>query len=176
MTDVPRPRTPEGNPHRIVLGIDPGTQVLGYGALVLRRQGPRLLAAGVLRVPRMAETPARLGWLRVELDDLLDRLRPAVVVVEQAFAGKNPQSALRIGEARGVVLACAATRVEEVVQFTPAAAKRSLVGNGRADKEQVARMVAIELGLDEPPRPQDATDALALALTYVHRARLPGRL
>ncbi len=176
MTDVPRPRTPEGNPHRIVLGIDPGTQVLGYGAVVLRQDGPRLLAAGVLRAPRTADVPTRLGWLRVELDDLLDRLRPTVVVVEQAFAGKNPQSALRLGEARGVVLACAATRVAEVVQYAPAEAKRSLVGNGAADKHQVAQMVAAELGLDEPPRPEDATDALAMALTYVHRARVPGRL
>ena len=176
MTDVPRPSTPEGNPHRIVLGIDPGTQILGYGAVVLRRDGPRLLAAGVLRAPRTADIPTRLGWLRVELDDLLDRLRPAVVVVEQAFAGKNPQSALRIGEARGVVLACAATCHAEVVQYPPAVAKRSLVGNGGAGKEQVARMVAVELGLEEPPRPQDATDALALALTYVHRARIPGSL
>lgn len=156
--------------------MDPGTLVVGYGALVLRPEGPTLLAAGVLRASRGAQVPTRLGHLRRGLDDLLARLKPAVVAVEEAFAGANVQSALRVGEGRGVVLACAALGGAQVVQFSPATVKRSLVGSGSATKEQVAHMVASELGLECSPLPLDATDALALALTYVHRSRVLGRL
>lgn len=175
MTPPDLPRVPADVPWRIVLGIDPGTLVVGYGAVVLRDR-PRLLAAGVLRAPRRADVPTRLGHLRLELDELLERLRPSVVVVEQAFTGANVQSALRIGEGRGVALSCAASRGLEIVQFPPAVAKRTVAGNGSAAKEQVAHMVAHELGLDEAPKPLDASDALALALTYVHRSRATGRL
>lgn len=170
------PRVPEGLPWRIVVGIDPGTVAVGYGAIVLRAGGPRLLATGVLRAPRTADVPTRLGHLRGSIDDLLERLRPDVVAVEEAFAGMNVQSALRMGEGRGVALACAACRGIEIVQYPPAVAKRSMSGNGSASKEQVARMVEQELGLDDGPRPFDATDALALALTYVHRTRVSSRL
>lgn len=176
MFDAAFPEVPEGNPWKIVLGIDPGTVVMGYGAVVVRPGRPELLATGVLRAPARADVPTRLGRLREQLDELLARLKPAVVVVEQAFAGHNVQSALRVGEGRGVALASAACRGIEVVQYAPAEAKRTLVGNGSAGKEQVARMVAAELALPEPPRPHDATDALALALAYVHRCRRVGRL
>lgn len=160
---------PSDFPWPIVLGIDPGTRLVGYGALVVAPKGPRLLAAGGLRAPREADVPARLAAIRSSLDALLLRLRPSVVVVEHAFASKNVQSALRIGEGRGVVLACAAGFGAEVVQFPPASARKTLLGNGSAGKEQVARMVATILGLAEPPRPADLTDALALALAYVQR-------
>ena len=176
MVDATSIEVPDGIPWKIVLGVDPGTQVVGYGAIVLRPEGPALLAAGTLRAPRNDTPPARLGYLLGRLEDLVERLKPAVVVVESAFAGKNVQSAIRIGEGRGLALAVAARRGLEVLEVAPASAKRALVGNGRADKEQVAHMVANELRLDTPPSSRDATDALALALTYVHRSRLPGRL
>ncbi len=157
-------------PH-VVLGIDPGTRVVGYGALVDARAGPRLLAAGVLRTPRDGDVPARLAHLRAELDALLARLRPAVVVVEQAFAARNVQSALRIGEGRGVVLACAAACGAEVVQMAPASAKKAVVGHGAADKSQVARLAALALGIEVPALPLDATDALSLALAHLQHRR-----
>lgn len=160
---------PEGFPWPIVLGIDPGTRLVGYGALVSAPDRPRLLAAGGIRTPRNASVPARLAAIRRELDDLLARLKPTVVVVEQAYAARNVQSALRIGEGRGVVLACACGFGAEVVQFPPASARKTLLGNGSAGKAQVARMVATVLGLAEPPEPLDLTDALALALAYVQR-------
>jgi crossover junction endodeoxyribonuclease RuvC len=97
-------------------------------------------------------------------------------VVEQAFAARNVQSALRIGEGRGVVLACAAATGARIEQFAPAVAKKALVGHGAADKTQVARMVGEVLGLVEPPKPLDATDALALALALVQRRALEERL
>ena len=153
----------------IVLGIDPGTRVVGYGAIVAAERGPRLLAAGALRADVATSVPERLGWIRGEVDRLLERVRPTIVVVEQAFAARNVQSALRIGEGRGVVLACAAAFGAEIVQFAPAVAKKALIGNGAADKTQVARMVAHLLGLAAAPEPLDASDALALALAHVQR-------
>lgn len=163
------PEVPDACPWTIVLGIDPGTRVVGFGALVVRRGGPRLLAAGALRAPVRLGVPERLGWIAEEVEHLLVRLKPGVVVVEQAFAARNVQSALRIGEGRGVVLASAARRRAQVVQYPPAVAKKAVVGNGQADKSQVAAMVAAALGLDEAPTPLDASDALALALAHVYK-------
>jgi len=167
---------PDGFTGRIVLGIDPGTLVVGYGAVVDRKEGPVLLAAGVLRAPAKEAVPQRLGYLASELEALIARLKPSVVVVEEAFCGKSVQSALRIGEARGVALAAAARFGSEIVQYPPAAAKLSVVGNGAADKQNVARMVARALHPAEVPDSLDATDALALALTYLNRASPLGTL
>lgn len=175
-SEAAAPEVPADCPWTIILGIDPGTVVLGYGAVVVRPEGPRLLAAGVLRASRSAPVPIRLGHLRQGLDDLMRRLKPTVVAVEEAFAGLNVQSALRIGEARGLVLASAVCSGAEIEQYAPSVAKKTLTGSGAAGKEQVARMVALELGLDTPPKPLDATDALAMALTAVHKRRLRSTL
>lgn len=164
-------QVPDGFPWPIVLGIDPGTLVVGYGAIVAAPDGPRLLAAGALRAPARSAVPERLACIRAGIDALMPRLKPTVVVVEQAFAATNVQSALRIGEGRGVVLASAASFGAEVVQFPPASAKKTLTGNGGAAKSQVAAMVASLLGLEEPPQPLDVTDALALALAHIQRSR-----
>ena len=165
------PVAAQDEPSAIVLGIDPGTRVVGFGAVRVTRGGVRLERAGVIRADARRPVPERLGHVRTELDRLMAELRPAVVVVEEAFAARNVQSALRIGEGRGVVLACASRVTGVIVQYPPAVAKRSLVGNGAAHKTQVAGMVARLLGLEEPPEPLDATDALALALTHVVRVR-----
>ena len=155
-------------PGVIVLGVDPGTIVVGYGAIEVGASGPRLVDTGAFRADRRAPVPARLCEIQRHLTALLERLRPAVVVVERAFAAKNVQAALRIGEGRGVILACAAASGAEVVEITPATAKKAVVGHGGADKFQVARMAAAALGLRAPPRPLDASDALALALAHVY--------
>ena len=154
---------------RIVLGIDPGTRVVGYGAVGLAEKGPIVLGAGVIRAASDAAVPQRLAHIRRELDRILIDLRPGTVVVEEAFAHRNVQSALRIGEGRGVVLSCAISAGAAVVQIPPAVAKKALVGNGAADKFQVAAMVARLLRLEVAPEPLDATDALALALTFALR-------
>jgi len=159
---------PEG-PSGIILGIDPGTLVVGYGAIRVDASGPVFLTAGVLRPRRTAAVPERLGEIGAGLDELLVDLGPAVVVVEEAFVAKNVQSALRLGEGRGVALACATRYGARVVQLPPAVAKKALVGNGAAPKEQVAGMVARLLGLGGINVPLDATDALALALAHVLR-------
>ncbi len=158
----------------VVLGIDPGTQVVGYGAVARRGSQCVLLAAGVIRVSAQGPIATRLGSIRQSLDDLLGKLNPQVVIVEKAFAHQNIASALRIGEGRGVALSCAATHGALVHEFTPAEVKKALTGNGAADKGIVARCVALELGEEEAVRGlrHDATDGLALALTWVRRQHL----
>ncbi|MEZ6016419.1 MAG: crossover junction endodeoxyribonuclease RuvC [Planctomycetota bacterium] len=168
------PELPAGMPYPVVLGLDPGTRIVGYGAIVSRPDGPRFLAAGVLRASADAPIPTRLGHIRTSVDELLRRLRPSTVVIEHAYTAINSQSALRIGEGRGVLLASAACSGARVIQIQASSAKKAVTGDGAADKARVARCVAAELGLTEPPRPADATDALALALTAVFRARLSG--
>jgi len=148
----------------VILGIDPGTLVVGYGAVATHARSPGFLAAGVVRAGRGSPVPERLARIQERLRALLEEIRPDLVVVERAFAAKNVQSALRIGEGRGVALACAAAFGAEILEMPPASAEKSVAGLGGADKVQVARMVAVALGLREPPRPLDASDALALAL------------
>ena len=160
---------PEGCTWPVVLGIDPGTLVMCYGALVLAPDGPRLLVAGTVR-PRAADpVPQRLSYIRREMDDLMRACRPAHVAVERVYAGRNVQSALRIGEGRGVVLAAAAAASAEVAEIAPAEAKKAVLGNGGASKEQVAAMVRRLLDLELTDAPLDVTDALAVALALVRR-------
>jgi crossover junction endodeoxyribonuclease RuvC len=148
----------------VILGIDPGTLVVGYGAITIRSRSTGFLGAGVVRAGRGSPVPERLARIQERLLALLEEIRPDLVVIERAFAAKNVQSALRIGEGRGVALACAAAFGAEVLEIPPASAKKSVAGHGAAGKAQVARMVAVALGLREPPKPLDASDALALAL------------
>ena len=152
----------------VIMGIDPGTRVVGYGAIAVTAEGLKLVAAGELRQPASRAIPLRLAGIRADLDELLERFDPDVVVVEEAFAYRNVQSALRIGEARGVMLSSAAACGAEVTQLSPSAARKRVVGNGSADKTQVAKMVAAALKLDEIPGTLDVSDALALAIAHAY--------
>jgi crossover junction endodeoxyribonuclease RuvC len=165
-----RLRSPVAETRAVILGIDPGTLVVGWGAISLEARGPVFLGAGVVRAKATLDLPRRLGLIRAGLDQVLRDVRPTAVAVEEAFASRNVQSALRIGEGRGVALSCAAAAGIAVFQYPPAVAKKALVGNGAAHKSQVAGMVARLLALPRPPEPLDATDALALALTHVLRS------
>lgn len=161
---------PPDCPWPIVLGFDPGTRRAGWGAVVEAPEGPRLVGCGALDAPARAALELRLARMAEGVEVLLDRLRPSVVALESAFAARNVQSALRIGEARGVVLACCARRGVAVDQIAPASAKKAVVGHGAASKEQVAAMVATALGV-AIDAPADATDALALALAHLAHRR-----
>jgi crossover junction endodeoxyribonuclease RuvC len=171
--EIPESLVPPGCDWPIVLGIDPGTRATGYGALVLAPDGPRLLLCGVIRPREREPVPDRLAHICAELEVLLERLRPGVVVIEKAFAHRNVQSALRIGEARGAVLACVARHGISIQEFAPAVAKKAVVGHGAASKEQIAAMVPAILGSGRLDVPADATDALALALAEVARRQRP---
>ncbi|MFT4541971.1 MAG: crossover junction endodeoxyribonuclease RuvC [Planctomycetota bacterium] len=165
------PELPSNHAYRIVLGIDPGTHAMGYGAIVIHDAGPRLLAAGTLIAPRSQPIAKRLGSLKIELEEVLRRLQPIQVVVEKAFLAKNVLSALRIGEGRGVAMACASAMGAEVAELTAVEAKRALVGTGAASKHQVRRMVGETLGLEQEIESLDTSDALALALAWHLRNR-----
>jgi crossover junction endodeoxyribonuclease RuvC len=153
----------------VVLGIDPGSRVTGWGALVVAPGGPRFLAAGIASARRDDPVPTRLAKISDQLDRVLERCRPGWVVVEQAFAHRNVRSALRLGEARGIAMARAAARGARVEELSHSEAKKAALGHGGGTKEQVARMVVRQLGVGELAVPHDATDALALALALVRR-------
>lgn len=151
-----------------VLGVDPGLSRCGYGLVSRGGAGAmRATAAGVIETDPAAPLPDRLRWLRDELGALLDELQPDVVVVEQVFFQVNVRTAMAVGQASGLALAEAAGRGCVVVQYTANEVKQALVGYGNATKEQVQRMVAAVLGLDQVPRPADAADALALAVCHL---------
>ncbi|HEX9258484.1 MAG TPA: crossover junction endodeoxyribonuclease RuvC [Acidimicrobiales bacterium] len=160
-----------------VLGIDPGLSRCGYACL---QTGPRsqvrAIALGVITTPAAAPLPQRLAELRRELAALIAEQRPDVVVVEHVFFQVNVRTAMSVGQASGLALAEAAAAGCEVVQYTPNQVKETVAGWGSAGKEQIQRMVQARLGLATPPRPADAADAAALALTHIAVAPLRARL
>lgn len=173
---IPEDLVPPDCPYPIVLGIDPGTLHTGWGALLLVPQEPRFVACGVVDLPARESVPRRLGRLLDELEEMLSRLRPRLVAIEGAFSARNAQSALRIGEARGVVLGAVARRGIRIQEISPAAAKKAVIGHGGASKEQVARMMARLLGIEVGGLANDATDALALAWSVAQRLRFEERV
>lgn len=148
----------------IVLGIDPGTRNLGWG--VVHRAGNRLshVAHGVIRVRAEDSLSARLSEIAQRLDEVIAAHKPSCGSVEQIFFHKDPQAAAKLGHARGVILLCLHRADVALREHAPARVKRTLTGNGQAEKPQVAQMVKAVLGLSALP-PSDAADALALAIT-----------
>ncbi len=173
---IPEDLVPPDCPYPIVLGIDPGTRHVGWGALLIVPENPRFVACGVLDLPLREPVSTRLGVLLDELEVMLARLRPAWVAIEGAFSARNARSALRIGEARGVVMGAVARRGTRIEEIAPAAAKKALVGHGAASKEQVARMIGNLLDIETESLKDDATDALALAWSVAQRLRFAEHL
>ncbi len=158
-----------------VLGIDPGSRLTGWGVVELAGTGFRHVDSGTLTLPPAGGIGARLARLHGECGKLITRFVPAAVVLERAFVARNVQSAFRLGEARGAVLAAVAGAGVPLHEYTPAEVKLATVGYGRADKDAMIRGVAMRLALPSPPR-SDAADALALALCHLHRAPLLARV
>jgi crossover junction endodeoxyribonuclease RuvC len=157
----------------IVLGIDPGLANTGYG-VVARRNGHRLVAldGGVIETSAGVAVERRLTDIHAAVDALLAEHEPDGVALEELYFGQNVRTAFAVGQARGVVMLAAGRRGVPCESYTPQAVKGAVCGNGRADKEQVARMVAALLGLESPPAPDHAADALAVAVCHVNRAPL----
>ena len=153
-----------------MLGVDPGTLVTGYGLIRRDAAGLRLLDAGTVRNRPGTPMPERLLAIHTVLRRLIETHRPASCAVESAFYGKNAQSALKLGHARGVALLAAVEAGFPVFEYAPAEIKRAVVGYGRAEKHQVGEMVRLLLGLEAIPEPHDAADALAIAICHVHSA------
>ena len=156
-----------------VLGIDPGTSVTGYGVVETGNGAPglgRLVECGVLRFARQTPLPHRLAELHDGLRTLIDRHRPTALALENAFYHKNVRTTLVLGHAWGVVLLVAAQAGLDIKEYSPATVKKTVVGAGGAGKGQVAAMVARLLQLKQAPRPADAADGVAVALTHILRA------
>jgi len=156
----------------IILGIDPGTAALGYG--IIERTGGRLREVdhGCLVTSPDLPLPERLLAIHTLVDDLLALHQPGLMGVERLFFSKNVQTAFGVGQARGVVLLAAAQHGVPVREATPNEVKSAITGYGAADKEQVARMVQLVLGMAELPRPDDASDALAIAAWAANTERV----
>ena len=149
----------------IILGLDPGSRVTGWG--LIRQDGARsvYLASGAVRLDAKAGLPQRLAALTEALEELLRTHRPEVAALEQIFSAKSARSALVLGHARGALLATLARAALPVAEYTPAQVKQTVTGSGRADKQQVQRMVAILLN-HRVQMTEDESDALAVALTH----------
>src|SRR5512143_3087931 len=156
----------------IVLGIDPGTAITGYG-LVREENGQAVaLAYGAITTPSDLPLPDRLKLLQRGLAAVIDQHRPDQAAVEQLFFNKNVRTALAVGHARGVILLTLAQADIPIYEYTPLEVKQAVTGSGRADKAQVQQMVTLLLSLSKIPKPDDVADALAIAICHLHSARL----
>lgn len=158
----------------IVLGIDPGTAVTGYGVVRGEHSLPaRLIECGVIRTRPRDALPQRLREIHAGVAELIERHRPDCLAIEDVFYARNVRTTIVLGHARGVILLAAAEAGIEITEYPPAEIKKSIVGTGGATKQQVQFMVARLLRLKTAPEPADAADGVAAALTRVMSARLP---
>lgn len=151
---------------RIILGLDPGTNVTGYGVISSQQNRIKLLKYGVIRLGRSGTHEIRLKKIFDEVLRLLDEFMPDEVALEAPFFGKNVQSMLKLGRAQGVAMAAALSRQIPITEYAPKKVKQAVTGNGNASKEQVARMLMHQFGIKQAPQLYDATDALAVALCH----------
>jgi crossover junction endodeoxyribonuclease RuvC len=158
----------------IILGIDPGSLITGYGVIDARGRHCELVDCGVVRTSSRKALADRLKVIYDGLCEVIDRHRPELLAIETAFAGRFPKAALVLGHARGVALLAAANRGLQVWEYAPREVKMAIVGEGGASKQQVQFMVRAMLNLNRDPMPEDASDAVAVALCHNHR--ISGRI
>ena len=149
-----------------IIGIDPGTGILGFGVIDVIKGKTTLVDAGVIRTPVKENDAVRLHTIYDELSDIIAQTKPTIMSVEKLFFSKNVTTAMTVSQARGVVLLCAQQVGIEIHEYTPMQIKLAVTGYGNADKKQVQEMVRVILGLTVVPKPDDAADAIAAALTH----------
>jgi len=160
----------------IIIGIDPGTIVTGYGVIEISKDGRyRLVDYGCIRPPQKYPLHDRYLIIHQGTEELLEKFSPDILVIETQYFDKkkNPQSAIKIGMARGVIIVAARKKSIPIAEYSPSVAKRAVTGKGGASKEQVQWMIQKLLALEFPPHPKDAADALALAICHAQRAFRP---
>lgn len=155
----------------IILGIDPGTRITGYGIISLTGTTYEALDYGCICPPPSHKLSDRYLIIFDALDEILEKYKPDALVVETQYVFKNVQSTLKLGMARGIVVVAAKRRGVAVYEYAPTKAKRAVVGNGRASKQQVQAMVQVLLNLGALPEPEDAADALSLAICHANTVR-----
>lgn len=150
----------------IILGIDPGTIVMGYGIIEIENQKIKLLDMGVLKPGKVKDNYKKLQLIYNTVSGLITKYQPTTFAIEAPFFGKNVQSMLKLGRAQGVAIAAAMRHNMEVTEYSPKKVKQSVTGNGNADKLQVMKMLQQILEFKETPKNLDATDALAVAVCH----------
>lgn len=156
----------------IILGVDPGTAITGYGLVSHEGNHLKRITFGVIRTSPELSMAMRLARIYEELLAVIDKFRPDVAAVEELFFNKNTRTALAVGQARGVIMLAVANSGLEVAEYTPLQVKTAVVGYGRAEKAQVQEMVRMLLCLTEIPKPDDAADALAIAICHAHSRKM----
>ncbi|MGM9812705.1 MAG: crossover junction endodeoxyribonuclease RuvC [Muribaculaceae bacterium] len=160
---------------RVIIGIDPGTNVMGYGILGVNGKKPQLVAMGVIKLSKFDDHYMRLRRIYERVSGLVKQYLPDEMAIEAPFFGKNVQSMLKLGRAQGVAMAAALNRDIPIVEYEPRKIKMAITGNGAASKEQVAEMLRRILAIDKDDMPDflDATDALAAALCHFYESGKP---
>ena len=156
----------------LVLGIDPGTAITGYGLVREDDEGLTLIGCGVITTPADRPLPQRLQTIYRGLTAIIGQHQPDQVAVEELFFSRNVRTALSVGQARGVVLLAAAEAGLPLYEYKPLEVKQTVAGYGGADKRQVQEMVRLLLNLEQVPEPDDAADAVAVAVCHIHSARM----
>lgn len=154
-----------------ILGIDPGTGILGFGVIEADKGQFALVDGGVIRTPVHEDDAVRLQTIYEELTDIIVSTKPEIMSVEKLFFARNVTTAMTVAQARGVVLLCGKLASIEIYEYTPMQIKQAITGYGKADKKQIQEMVRVLLGLQEVPKPDDAADAIAAALTHAQTMR-----
>lgn len=149
-----------------IIGIDPGTGILGFGIIEVIKGKPQLVDGGVIRTPVKEDDAVRLHTIYDELTGIIADTRPDEMAVEKLFFAQNVTTAMTVAQARGVVLLTAMQAGLKLAEYTPLQIKQALTGYGRADKKQIQEMVRVILNLQEVPKPDDAADAIACAITH----------
>lgn len=155
-----------------IIGIDPGTGILGFGIIEVIGTKIKLVEAGVIRTPARTPHDERLEEIFDGLTEIIATTKPDAISIEKLFFTRNVTTAMSVAEARGVAILVARKAKLPIAEYTPPQIKQSLTGYGKADKKQVQEMVRIQLGLKEVPKPDDCADALAAAITHVHMSRI----
>jgi len=156
-----------------IIGIDPGSHRTGYGVIESGGSSIRALCYGVITAPAKATLAERLRYIHDELCRVIARYKPDAAAIEDVFHAKNARSALKLGQARGAAILALSQAELEVFEYPPATVKRSVAGSGRAGKEQVKHMVSALLSLDDENIPEDASDALSVAICHCNRMSFP---
>ena len=159
---------------KIILGIDPGTLVMGHGLIEVNGNNIKLIDLGVLKINSKVDTYERLHKIHEQIHTLIKTYKPNSFAIEAPFFGKNVQSMLKLGRAQGVAIAAAMQANLDITEYSPKKIKQSITGNGNAGKEQVMRMLQQILNFKEDPKYLDATDALAVAVCHHFQQSKPG--
>jgi crossover junction endodeoxyribonuclease RuvC len=159
-----------------ILGVDPGTVTMGYGVVEAAENEVALVDCGAFNSPARSPIGERLSYLYGKLLEVISRYQPDAVAVEQPFVAKNVKSALAVGKAQAVAILAAAGKGISVYEYTPAQVKKRVANYGASSKEQVQEMVRLQLGLPEVPQPNDAADALAVAICHLREIHLDSLL